>query len=272
MHRPQPKKGPSSTSLRRDRWAASQKPRCRWAEGQHRLGPVSFYVIKHPKGNVMFDTGNNDKTITDGEGWWGPLAKGFGLKMTKDDHPGPARQDRDEDGRHQICRRSATSISTRRQRLPVPEFDPGRAERRIKAAWWPDVGFSVYYIPGDFADTKKMKIVRLSGDFDCSATAACAFPRPRAHPGRQFTVVRLKNTGAVILTSDAVIKGEPRQEHDPADPGTETPGDAYKGYQKIRLIRDAENAKSSWPRPRDVQGDQTSPRFLRLRPGRPAAS
>src|SRR5712691_832432 len=47
--------------------------------------PVSFYVIKHPKGNVMFETGNNDKTITDPDGWWGPLAKGFGLKMTKVD-------------------------------------------------------------------------------------------------------------------------------------------------------------------------------------------
>jgi hypothetical protein len=34
--------------------------------------PVSFYIIKHPKGVVMFDTGNNDKTITDPDGWWGP--------------------------------------------------------------------------------------------------------------------------------------------------------------------------------------------------------
>ena len=54
-------------------------------QGNIDWAPVSFYVIKHPKGNVMFDCGNNDKTITDADGWWGPLAKGFGLKMTKDD-------------------------------------------------------------------------------------------------------------------------------------------------------------------------------------------
>ena len=54
-------------------------------QGNIDWAPVSFYVLKHPKGNVMIDTGNNDKTITDAEGWWGPLAKGFGLKMTKDD-------------------------------------------------------------------------------------------------------------------------------------------------------------------------------------------
>ena len=54
-------------------------------QGNIDWAPVSFYVLKHPKGNVIIDTGNNDKTITDPEGWWGPLAKGFGLKMTKDD-------------------------------------------------------------------------------------------------------------------------------------------------------------------------------------------
>ncbi len=54
-------------------------------EGNIDWAPVSFYVLKHPKGNVIIDTGNNDKTITDPDGWWGPLAKGFGLKMTKDD-------------------------------------------------------------------------------------------------------------------------------------------------------------------------------------------
>jgi len=54
-------------------------------QGNIDWAPVSFYVLKHPKGNVIIDTGNNDKTITDADGWWGPLAKGFGLKMTKDD-------------------------------------------------------------------------------------------------------------------------------------------------------------------------------------------
>ena len=45
------------------------------ATGNIDWAPVSFYVIKHPKGNVMFDTGNNDKTITDPDGWWGPLPR-----------------------------------------------------------------------------------------------------------------------------------------------------------------------------------------------------
>jgi glyoxylase-like metal-dependent hydrolase (beta-lactamase superfamily II) len=35
--------------------------------------PVAFFLIEHPKGNVLFDTGNNDKIITDPT-YWGPLA------------------------------------------------------------------------------------------------------------------------------------------------------------------------------------------------------
>src|SRR5437016_11913696 len=54
-------------------------------QGNIDWAPVGFYVLTHPKGNIIFDTGNNDKTITDPDDWWGPLAKGFGLKMTKDD-------------------------------------------------------------------------------------------------------------------------------------------------------------------------------------------
>src|SRR6266446_7313109 len=35
--------------------------------------PVAFFLIKHPKGNILFDTGDNDKIITD-QTYWGPMA------------------------------------------------------------------------------------------------------------------------------------------------------------------------------------------------------
>jgi len=35
--------------------------------------PVGFFLIHHPKGNVLFDTGNNDKVLSD-PSYWGPLA------------------------------------------------------------------------------------------------------------------------------------------------------------------------------------------------------
>src|SRR5437868_10015992 len=35
--------------------------------------PVAFFLIHHPKGNVLFDCGNNDRVISD-PSYWGPLA------------------------------------------------------------------------------------------------------------------------------------------------------------------------------------------------------
>src|SRR5258705_11731970 len=34
---------------------------------------VAFFLIKHPKGNILFDTGDNDRIITD-QTYWGPMA------------------------------------------------------------------------------------------------------------------------------------------------------------------------------------------------------
>ena len=45
-------------------------------QGTVEWAPIGFYVSKHPKGNVIFDTGNNDKTITDPDGYWGAASEG----------------------------------------------------------------------------------------------------------------------------------------------------------------------------------------------------
>src|SRR5882762_7282948 len=38
--------------------------------------PVGFFLVRHPKGNFLFDTGNNDKIISD-PSYWGPFIKGL---------------------------------------------------------------------------------------------------------------------------------------------------------------------------------------------------
>src|SRR5580765_8952885 len=45
--------------------------------------PVGFYVIKHPKGNILFDTGNNDKLITD-PSYWGASIQALNPVRTPD--------------------------------------------------------------------------------------------------------------------------------------------------------------------------------------------
>jgi len=70
------------------------------------------------------------------------------------------------------------------------------------------------------------------------------FRAPGHTPGSQFAVVRLKNTGPVILTSDAVYLKESLDKNlIPPIPGTWSPKGMYEGYQHIRQIRDTEGAQ-----------------------------
>src|SRR5256885_12826644 len=45
--------------------------------------PVGFFVVMHPKGNFLFDTGNNDKIIND-PSYWGPFAQALQVVRTPD--------------------------------------------------------------------------------------------------------------------------------------------------------------------------------------------
>jgi glyoxylase-like metal-dependent hydrolase (beta-lactamase superfamily II) len=214
-------------------------------QGNIDWAPVSFYVIKHPKGNVMFDTGNNDKTITNADGWWGPLAKGFGLKMTQNDAI-PA----------QLAKIGLKTSDIKYVAVGHMHLDHGGnvsqfpnstlivQNDEMKAAWWPDPGYSVYYIPGDFADTKKMSVIRLEGDLDLFGDRSVEFRRAPGHtPGSQFAVVRLPKTGTVVLTSDVVYLKESLEKNLIAPiPGTWSPMAMYDSYQKLRLVRDGERA------------------------------
>jgi N-acyl homoserine lactone hydrolase len=50
--------------------------------------PVGFYVVKHPMGNFLFDTGNNDKIIND-PSYWGPFIKGLTPERGRHRHAAP---------------------------------------------------------------------------------------------------------------------------------------------------------------------------------------
>ncbi len=215
-------------------------------QGNIDYAPVGFYVLKHPKGNVIFDTGNNDKTVTDPDGWWGPLAKGFGLKMTKDDAMAAQLAKigmKTDDIKYVVVGHMHLDHGGNVSQFPNATLVVQNDE--MKAAWWPDEGYSVYYIPGDFADTKKMKTVRLDGDLDLFGDGSFRIYRSPGHtPGSQFAVVRLAKTGHVILTSDCVYLQESLDKGlIPPIPGTWSPMGMYQGYAKIKLIRDTENAK-----------------------------
>jgi len=207
--------------------------------------PVGFYVIKHAKGVVLFDTGNNDKTIRDAAGYWGPLAKGLGLKMTADDAIDVQLAKigvKPSDVKFVILGHMHLDHAGNMQKFPNATFLVQNEE--LAAAAWPETGYGVFYIPGDFAEAKNYSLVRLKGDLDLFGDKSVEVVRSPGHtPGSQFAVVRLAKTGTVVLTSDTCyLKENLEKNMIPGVGGSWSPQGLYLGYEKIRMIRDSEGA------------------------------
>jgi len=216
--------------------------------------PVGFFVIKHPKGNFLFDTGNNDKIIND-PSYWGPMAQALQVVRTPDiaidtqlkkigltpndiKYVAVGHMHLDHGGN--VCK------------FPNAVFLVQRDE--MKNAAWPEPGTAGPYIPGDVACLRngigealpnKFKMDMLDGDLDVFGDKSVEIKRWPGHtPGSQMVVVRLPKTGTVVLTSDVVYLKESLEKNlIPPIPGTWSPMGMYEGYQKVRAVRDGEGAQ-----------------------------
>ncbi|HEY3065871.1 MAG TPA: hypothetical protein VGL09_08780 [Methylomirabilota bacterium] len=194
-----------------------------------------FYVIKHPRGNVLFDTGGGDTTMADAAGWWGPLATGFGLRTTTN-----------ETVAVHLARIGLTlsdikfvvvghARSARLGTFPNATFVVQNDEATPAAG--AERGASMYYVPGDVADAG-YNVVRLDGNLDLFNDRSIEIIRTSGPtPGSQFALVRLPKQGTVVLTDKNLL---PR--------GMWSPMAMYEGYQRIRHFRDTEGASIFYAR------------------------
>jgi N-acyl homoserine lactone hydrolase len=176
--------------------------------------PVGFYVIKHPKGVVVFDTGNNDKIITDLKGHWGPHA-GMNPVHTPDvaiDAQLAKIDVKLDDVRYVVASHMhldhGGNLTKFTKSALVIQLD------ELRNAFWPEPNTAGPYVPADFyplrnetgkSTAAKYNIIELKGDMDLFGDGTVVVKRWVGHtPGSQMAVVRLKNTGAVVLTGDNV--------------------------------------------------------------------
>ena len=173
--------------------------------------PVGFYVIRHPKGTVLFDTGNNDKIITD-PSYWGEAFKALKPVNTPD-----------------------VAIDTQLQKIGLKPDDiayvvpshmhldhGGNVGKFLKStivlqkdeilnAFWPAPGTGGPYMIGDILPLRSpntdlpnaARMIQLDGDKDLFGDGTVVVKRWVGHtPGSQMLTVKLKNKGMTILTGD----------------------------------------------------------------------
>jgi len=216
--------------------------------------PVAFFLIKHPKGNVLFETGNNDKIITDPT-YWGPLAQ---MLSPESRSPGVAIDTqldkigvKPSDINYVILGHMHLDHAGNVGKFPSATIVYQRDE--IVNAFWPKPGFAGGYITTDFAmlrndvganQPNRQKVIELNGDLDLFGDGSIYIHRQVSHtPGSQMAVVRLPKTGPVVLTSDVCYLMENLQKDILPSVGLAyNPAGILDGYAWIKHLMSAEGA------------------------------
>jgi N-acyl homoserine lactone hydrolase len=216
--------------------------------------PVAFFLIKHPKGNVLFETGNNDKVITDPT-YWGPLAQMLSPESRSPDVAIDTQLDKigvkPSDINYVILGHMHLDHAGNVGKFPTATIVYQRDE--IVNAFWPKPGFGCCYITGDFAmlrnnvgdnQVSRQKVIELDGDLDLFGDGSIYIHRQVSHtPGSQMAVVRLPKTGPVVLTSDVCYLMENLQKDIlPSVALAYNPAGMIDGYSWIKHLMSAESA------------------------------
>lgn len=213
--------------------------------------PVAFFLIKHPKGNILFDTGDNDRVIKDPT-YWGPNAgmlKGNTSADLAIDTQLAKVGVKPEDVNYVILGHMHLDHAGNVGKFPNATIVVQRDE--IQNAFWPHPGTAGPYITEDFAMLRsdkgvgvanKQPIIELNGDLDLFGDGSIFVHRAVSHtPGSQLALVRLPKTGLVILTSDVCYLKESLDKNILPSIGlTYDPTGMLDAYAYIKRARDNE--------------------------------
>lgn len=211
--------------------------------------PVGFFVVRHPKGNVLFDTGNNDKIITD-PSYWGDAFKSLKPVNTPDIAIDAQLQKiglKPDDIQYVVVSHLHLDHGGNVGKFPKSTIVVQKSE--VQNAFWPEPGTGGPYILGDFMplrapDGASARVLQLEGDMDIFGDGTVVVKRWVGHtPGSQMMTVRLKNKGLTILTGDNVYFRENVEKNLPPNIVLAySPSGILKGYEWIRFLMATEKA------------------------------
>lgn len=169
--------------------------------------PYFFYLIRHPEGDVLFDTGAHPAFISDPRSRLGDAADLYDVVM----EPGDAMTAKLRTlGVEAEAIGHAVQSHLHYDHAGGLEFLPSAVvyvqKEELPFAWWPPVYQRGVYVRQDFDSVQNWKELR--GDYDIfNDGKLLIFATPGHTPGHQSLLVRLDGQ-AVILTGDAMYDRE----------------------------------------------------------------
>jgi len=205
--------------------------------------PCPAYLIEHPKGLVLFDTGCNPKILTDIAGYWGEIWKTIPVKYTKElvlDNQIKGLGYKLEDVKYVVISHLHLDHSGCMYMFPNAKFLVMAKE--MQYAYWPDTDRRWAFILNDILPTRQSKWIELTSDFDLFGDGSLQLLQTPGHtPGESSLFVRLPNSKFLLVGDSAHLRAA--LELEMTMPIDTDPVAATRSLQRIKAIRDMHEAK-----------------------------
>jgi N-acyl homoserine lactone hydrolase len=175
--------------------------------GQSIEVPTHFFLIEHPNGRVLFETGLHPNVAVDAEAHWGERARALKPQMTLDQAAdrqlatlGIEPQDIDYVVMSCMMYDHCGGMTL----FPDAEFIIQFQE--LQDAWWPDRRYMKSYNDVEILPTRSLKVRELHGeDLDLFGDGSVVVMFCPSHTrGEQALVVRLPKSGTFVLPAGVI--------------------------------------------------------------------
>ena len=208
--------------------------------------PINMWIIDHPMGLILFDTGNN-VAISDGNcnSHWN---EGFcGLLKPSQTRADVIDKQLEKVGFSAGDVKIVITSHSHLDHIGNIEMFPDAIhviqKKELYQAWWPEkFQRGGAHVVADYDDARDFTYFELDGDYDLFGDGSVTIISTPGHTlGHQSVKVQLADTGTVLLTQDAVWVEENLAGY-PASLNYSIL-DYNKSIQRIKMLRDIEGAQ-----------------------------
>lgn len=168
--------------------------------------PVPTFLIEHPKGLVLFDTGCNPQVAVDAEGYWGRIADYLHVRFSPEfvvDRQLRQHGYRPEDVRYVVVSHLHLDHAGGLALFPNARFLIMKGE--LNYAYWPEKRHRAAFKINDLMPTRRFDWVELEDDTDLFGDGSLQMLKTPGHtPGEASLFVRIKGHQPILLTGDAL--------------------------------------------------------------------